>query len=35
MEREAGSHSKLHKFHMKQTVQTIMHRFLEIYQDYV
>ncbi len=35
MDRETGSRSKLDKFHLKQTVQKIMHRFLELYQDFV
>ena len=35
MNREAGSRSKLDKFHLKQIVQKIMHRFLELYQDCV
>ena len=34
MDRETESRSKLDKFHVKQTVQKIMHRFLELYQDF-
>ena len=35
MDRETESRSKLYTFHLKQTVQKIMHRFLELYQDFV
>ena len=35
IDRETGSCSKLNTFHFKQTVQKIMHRFLELYQDLV
>ena len=34
MDRIRGSRSWLDTFHLKQTVQTIMHRFLELYQDF-
>ena len=34
MDREKGSRSKLDKFYLKQTVQKIMHRFLELYKDF-
>ncbi len=35
MDRETGSHSKQDTFHLKQTEQNIMHRFLELCQDFV
>ena len=34
IDRETGSCSKLNTFHLKQAVQK-MHRFLELYQDFV
>ena len=35
MDRETGSRSLLDTFHLYQTVQTIMHQFLELYQDFI
>ena len=35
IDREIGSRYKLDIFHLKQTIQKIMHRFLELYQDFV
>ena len=35
MDQITGSCSWLDSFHLKQTVKTIMHRFLESYQDFV
>ena len=35
IDRETGSRSRLDNFHLKQTVQKIIHWFLELYRDFV